>query len=237
MWHSALALESRAQGLGYDVDLWVVSAGLGLSHVDATSPSYGASFSAGPDQVAAEPAGRRAWWTGLIRVPLFGRAPTDLAKVREGTDEVLIALSPAYLESLAGELRQFADDDGVATMSSHARSKSSPVSSQGLRQSLGGTQITLNARAAAKYLELADGAPLGSDQAHERWSAWAAGNHRREAEPRPRLDDAEVRHFIATALSAGPTSRTRLLTELRRSGLACEQSRFARLYTEVQESQ
>jgi hypothetical protein len=236
MWQSALSLEARAADLGYDVDLWVVSAGVGLSRADATSPAYSASFSAGPDQVAAEPAGRLAWWAELGRVSLFGRAPTELSNVRKEADEVLIALSPAYLEALAGELQHFAGDEGVATMSSHTPSRRSPVSSQGLRQSLGGTQITLNARAAAKYLEVAGGVPLGSEEAHTRWSTWAGGNRRREAEARPRLDDAEVRHFIATGLSAGTTSRTRLLTELRRSGLACEQSRFARLYTEVQES-
>lgn len=237
MWQSALNLEARAQSLGYDVELWVVSAGLGLARVDAMAPSYAASFSPGPDQVAAEPVGRSTWWAELGRVGLFGRAPAGLTTLRDTADEVLLALSPSYLETLASELQHFAGDVGVAAMSSHAPSKHSPVSSQGLRQSLGGTQITLNARAAAKYLEIADGAPVGSAEAHRRWSTWAAGNRRREAEARPRLADAEVQQFIATALAAGPTSRTRLLAELRQSGLACEQARFARLYTAVKERQ
>src|SRR3954453_17394014 len=54
MWHGALTLESYASSLGYDVELWVASAGLGLSRADPDAPAYEASFSPGLDQVASE---------------------------------------------------------------------------------------------------------------------------------------------------------------------------------------
>jgi hypothetical protein len=237
MWQSALGLESRARELGYTVDLWVASAGLGLAPVDSSAPAYEASFSAGPDRVAEDRDGRRAWWVGLRTTPLLGRTATDLRTVREQADQVLLALSPSYLEPLGEELHAFADDEGVAVVSSHRPTKQSPVSSHGLRQRIGGTQVTLNARAAAKYLEMTAGTLIGSPTAHQRWAEWADGNRLPEAPPRPTLTDGEVRTFIRESLRIRNTSRTRLLTGLRQSGSACEQSRFARLYREVQEEQ
>ncbi len=237
MWQSALDLETRARDLGYAVDLWVASAGLGLAPADSSAPAYGASFSGGPDQVAPDRHGRRSWWLALRKGMFLGRTATDLACVRETADQVLLALSPAYLEPLGDELQRFADDPGVAVMSSHRPTRQSPVSSFGLRQRLGGTQVTLNARAAAQYLELVGGSPVGSSTAHQRWEEWAADNRLPEAAPRPPLTDDEVRTFIRECLKVRPMARTPLLVELRRSGSACEQARFARLYREVQEAQ
>ncbi|MGY1780315.1 hypothetical protein [Geodermatophilus sp. SYSU D01036] len=237
MWQSALALESRARGLGYTVDLWVASAGLGLAPVDSSAPAYEASFSAGPDQVAQDRHGRRAWWLGLRTRTFLGRTAADLRLVRDEADQVLLALAPSYLEPLGEELHALAGDEGVAVVSSHRPTQQSPVSSYGLRQRLGGTQVTLNARAAARYLELAGGSPIGSSTAHQRWEEWAVGNRLPEAAPRPPLTDEEVQAFIRECLKVRLTARTPLLTELRRSGSACEQSRFARLYREVQEEQ
>ncbi len=237
MWQSALDLESRAQHLGYAVDLWVASAGLGLAPVASSAPAYAASFSAGPDQVAEDCHGRRSWWLGLRTRTFLGRTAADLRLVREEADQVLLALSPSYLQPLGEELLTLAGDEGVAVVSSHRPTPQSPVSSHGLRQRLGGTQVTLNARAAAKYLELAGGTPIGSSTAHQRWEEWAAGNRLSEAAPRPPLTDDEVRTFIRECQKVRPTARTPLLVELRRSGSACEQARFARLYREVQEEQ
>src|SRR3712207_8823423 len=49
-----------------------------------------------------------------------------------------------------------------------------------------------------------------------------------EPSARPPLTDDEVRTFIRQSLAIRKSSRTPLLTELRRSGSACEQSRLAR---------
>lgn len=235
MWRSALDLESQARALGFDVGLWVASAGLGLAPACREAPAYEASFSPGPDQVAGDPVERRAWWQGLRHVSIAGARGRHLREVRDTADQVLLALSPVYLEGLTEELEQLSDDDGVAVMTSVPASTKYPLSSRGLRQRLRGTQMTLNARAAAKYLELVGNSRLGSQEGHELWSAWARTNRLPEPTARPRLDDDEVRSFIRTSVQNRPTSRTRLLGELRRSGLACEQERFARLYTEIQE--
>ncbi|MGY2129391.1 hypothetical protein [Blastococcus sp. SYSU DS0617] len=237
MWQSALELESRAGNLGYAVDLWVASAGLGLTPADHLAPAYEASFSAGPDQVAEDRLGRRSWWNDLRATDFLDRPTVDLRAIREQADQVLLALSPNYLDPLRDQLVRLADDERVAVVSSHRPTETSPVSSRGLRQRLGGTQVTLNARAAAKYLELTDGAPIGSASAHERWTHWSEGNRLSEPAARPALTDDEVRTFIRQSLAIRKSSRTPLLTELRRSGSACEQSRFARLYREVQEEQ
>ena len=51
---------------------------------------------------------------------------------------------------------------------------------------------------------------------------------------RDRSTDDEVRRFIQAALKTGlPKSHSRLLQEFRKSGLACEQSRFRELFQEL----
>src|SRR3954449_10123843 len=113
MWQSALDLESRAGDLGYAVDLWVASAGLGLTPADQRAPAYEASFSAGPDQVAEDRLGRRSWWSDLRATDFLNRPTVDLRAIREEADQVLLALSPNYLDPLHDQLVSLADDEGV----------------------------------------------------------------------------------------------------------------------------
>lgn len=52
---------------------------------------------------------------------------------------------------------------------------------------------------------------------------------------RPGVSDEEVRDYIRARLAAGaPPKKTSLLREFRESGRACEQSRFTKLFDDIQ---
>jgi hypothetical protein len=236
-WHAALHLETTAVDLGFSVDLWVTSAGLGLTSVEQAAPSYGATFAAGVDQVSSTPQGRKDWWSALHAQDMWGSPNTTLAELRHQTDQLLLVLSPTYLEVLEDDLSAWRTDHGVAVMSSGRSHSSETLSSSGLRGELGGTQMTLNTRAAGAYLRTIGDAPLGAPESRQLWQRWADERRKCESFDRRPLSDEAVQEFIRTSIQSVPVSRTRLLAQLRQSGWACEQSRFARLYNEVRTEQ
>ncbi|MFJ5884355.1 hypothetical protein [Kitasatospora cineracea] len=107
-----------------------------------------------------------------------------------------------------------------------------------LRHALGGTLTSLNVRMAAAWLERCTAAQLTSAETFRAWRTWAAAVAKRERYDRRPLSDKEVIDFIRKSLALHPgCSRTRLLRELRGQGLACEQKRFADLYTATVENE
>jgi hypothetical protein len=228
-WQSCVNLAKFAESRsGAPVDLWVISAGLGLRPSHWQAPAYSATFAAGPDCVGATLAERRAWWASLQRT---SDGP-KVAEVRRRYDEMLIVLSPSYLRVLAPELACM-DDEGVAILSSSAGGHPNEVTSEGLQAAVGGADMTLNQRAAQQYLTLAGESPLGGSDTRQRWDAWTAGRRERRDIARQPLGDGGLRDLIHRWRSEGPTSATRLLRRLREDGYACEQGRFARLYAET----
>lgn len=223
-WAASLDLERSATALGHNVDLWVLSAGLGLVPASLTAPAYAASFSSGPDLVAGTPAGRREWWGEL-------RARTSsFLDVAERYDQMLVVLAPTYLEVISADLSRL-DGRALAVVSS-AR-YDSVYSSSGLRPALRASAMTLNAAAAAKLLSLAGDSPLNGADVRARWEQWSTDNARRGAIARQGASDDEVIAFIEGSRTAPRASRTALLTQFREQGRACEQSRFQRLYEDV----
>lgn len=225
-WQSCLELGQRA-GDRRTADLWVMSAGLGLRPVDAPAPSYSATFASGPDSVGGTAAERRLWWSSL-RGWDNGLALADL---RNRYDELLVVLGPSYLQVLGPEVAAVADSH-TAVMSSDEALGLRIVSSAHLRGALGGSALTLNQRAAARYLELAGRAAIGGEAARSRWQEWSSERRVAVAWDRARLNDTEVRQMIREWAAEGPSTATRLLRRLRDLGYACEQSRFAALYGE-----
>jgi hypothetical protein len=226
-WSASVALEQVAIEAYASVQLWVFSAGLGLQRAEEPAPGYGASFTTGPDAVARDRASRRSWWGELHTL-----TGADIAAVRNTADEMLVVLAPSYLQVLEPDLASV-DDDGVAVMTSTRGTYARTVTGTGLQSALGGSDQTLNQRAAAQLINFATDSPLGSGSVLAEYAAWADPLRATRSYDRVPLDDDVLRKMITACAAAGPQSATGTLQQLRRDGYACEQKRFHRLYAET----
>jgi hypothetical protein len=221
--------------------VWVASAGYGLIPVDAEVRPYSATFSSGHrDSVPGGPSGAAEWWRTLAAWPGPAKAPRtlrDLASRQRGA-RVLVVLSPPYLAAAREDIAAAASaaaDGAVSIVSAGSRSLGDlqelllPADAR-LQAALGGTRQSLNARIAAHLVD------SGADT-HEAMREHLGSLLRRQPPvpvfDRRRMTEAEVRGFIRGRLRGDPSAtHSRLLRELRTSGRACEQVRFAALFAE-----
>ena len=239
-WDVARGIEGSERD-GSRASVWVSSAGYGLIPIDAEVRPYSATFSSGhQDSVPGGRAGAADWWAALAAWPGPAKAPRtlrDLAARQRGA-RFLVVLSPPYLSAARADIAAAASaapDGAVSIISAGSRSLGElqdlllPADAR-LQAALGGTRQSLNARIAAHLVE------SGADT-HEGMRDHLASLLRRQP-PVPVFDrlpltDAEVRGFIRARLRGdGSATHSRLLRELRVSGRACEQGRFAALFAE-----
>ncbi|MFD5969932.1 hypothetical protein ACFWGR_27580 [Streptomyces sp. NPDC060311] len=171
------------------------------------------------------------WWDHLQRMD----ESRNLPKIAASVGRILVVLSETYAQAMHRDLLALAasgadtvliggacDLDGVLRIPANAA----------LRNALGGTLTSLNARMAAAWLQKCTPGRLITPAAKERWSTWVAQAARPERYARTPMSDAAVIKFIKDMKSRYPdSSRTRLLRLLRDEGMACEQKRFAGLYS------
>ncbi|MGW7751263.1 hypothetical protein ACWGK6_06775 [Streptomyces violaceusniger] len=229
-WTQARRLRDAAAKAGFEADLWVASAGLGLQPVSAAAPSYAATFSTRhADSVTTTAEGSTQWWSHLQGGA--GRATLqELGKA----GPVLMVLSEVYAKAMEAELRAVAAVASEALLfggvDEIAGIQRVPADA-GLRRILGGTLTSLNVRMAASWLHHCRDGELTSTATNDSWKKWAAGESRPEQHNRQPMTDEQVAAFIRKQTASQPgISRTRLLRALRDEGRACEQSRFANLY-------
>ncbi|WP_204054018.1 hypothetical protein [Microbispora rosea] len=234
-----------AEIAGDDANLWVCSAGYGLIKVDARIAPYAATFAVGhEDSVAPDTGGARRWWERLATWdgPQAGQPRSFSALARRDPDAAIVAvLSEPYLRACATDLREAASTltskDSLSIIGPGGRSAEVdefviPVTAA-LTSVLGGSLLSLNARAAAHVLEAcrASGEPVRRSLLTKLMAdATAAAPQTAPKAPGIRMTDDEVRTFIRKHLVYGPTSATALLRELRSSGRSCEQARFRELF-------
>jgi hypothetical protein len=229
-WTQARRLCEMAAQAGFNADLWVASAGLGLQPVSASAPSYAATFSTRhADSVATTAEGSAQWW-GYVQA---GTGRATLQELGKGSP-VLIVLSELYAKAMEAELLALAEVGGEVLLFGGAEEidgiQRVPADA-GLRRTLGGTLTSLNVRMAASWLQHCEDSQLTSSVTSDSWNLWAAGESKPEQHNRQQMTDDEVVAFIRRQAASQPgTSRTRLLRLLRDGGRACEQSRFANLY-------
>ncbi|MFD6475678.1 hypothetical protein ACFWEH_19500 [Streptomyces anulatus] len=235
-WTRSRRLVTAASAAGHRTQLWVASAGLGLQPVEPeprTAPPYAATFSTRhADSVATSAAENAQWWghlqagTGQVTLLELGQRGPVLVVLSEvyasAMEEELLALGRLGGESLLiGGVREI---PGVHRVRSDA----------GLRHALGGTLTSLNVRMAASWLEHSHDGTLTSPATQKAWNDWAAATTKTEQYNREPMSDEDVIVFIKREAAMVPgISRTRLLRALRDGGKACEQSRFANLYTKT----
>jgi hypothetical protein len=227
-WVASRALEQAAAAAYGSVQLWIFSAGLGLRRAEQPGPGYGASFTEGLDAVGRTLRNRRGWWSELQALGLSAYT----RDVRASADEMLVVLSPSYLTVLEPDLDGLADE-GVAVLTSSTVRHPRGLSSSGLRKALGGSDQTLNQRAAMRLIALAASGPIGARTVLDAYAAWAEPLRNSRSYDRTSLEDDALRQIIKMQAERGPQSATGLLRQLRGDGFACEQKRFHRLYAET----
>jgi len=226
---------------GLTVSMWVCSAGYGLISFDTPVKPYAATFAAGhPDSVPGGREDARAWWDALADwKPGTNGAPRSiraLAAADRGA-AVMLVLSAAYLSACRADVLAatdtLADPDRLTIISAGSRNDADldewlvPVDAR-LQHALGGARQSLNIRVARRLL--ADGV-VDRGEARDQIARTLAVQPPLPTYNRTRMTDSEVRAYVRQRLHRDPdAARTLLLRELRDSGHACEQSRFARLF-------
>ena len=244
-WSVVRDIVSAGGTRGWDVRLWICSAGYGLIRPNARIHSYQVTFASGTrDSVAAwETNAAQKWWKGVCACSIPGekglpRSLTALAQKYSRTPMV-VALSADYLNAVEKDLltvltyayfrRHLAIIScGTKGESSHWQKNLLPCDG-GVSASLGGTLTSLNARVARFLFE----SPAPEDPTVDYWTGLARSLERRTVKRPPRTpqSDVAVMGFIRDALRQVPSaSRSKLLAKFRATGKACEQKRFGELY-------
>jgi hypothetical protein len=231
-WSVVPSLLDAARAAGFNPQLLVASAGLGLRTAESTAPAYAATFAPGQaDSVGTTTVESREWWRHLRA------APAALDPAAELRGNVLLILSQAYAAAMHDDLHslgKLGDDVLLVGGAAEIPGVTRLPADRGLRSALGGTATGLTARMARRWLGGLDRPNLTSVSRMQEWQTWASSARREESWAREPLDDDQVVLFIREALSVEPgLSRTRALRRLRDSGRACEQSRFAALYSKA----
>lgn len=232
-WQQAKTLLSDAGANGYDADMYVVSAGLGIRHVNSLGPAYSATFSRGhADSVANDGVGAVQWWRRM-RTQSDAHAPESVCR-----ESVLVVTSDSYGQVIAEDIDRWSArcDDLLVVGGSDGQSSQVPrlPADRALRKQLGGTVSSLTIRMARRWLEMSHGKRLTEDGVRTTWQEWARISRHVEVYDRIVMSDDDVRDFLGEVLGEEPTiSATRALRKLRDSGRACEHRRFHRIHNEM----
>jgi hypothetical protein len=237
---------------GWNIRLWICSAGYGLIRPSTRINSYQVTFA--PSSIDSVVNGARdrgalqTWWTGVCSYKIPGdqgipRSFTDLA-LRYPRTPLIVALSADYLsaveEDLGGVLQhsffqRYLSIISCGTSGKRVRWKNNLLPCGGeFSASLGGTLTSLNARVARFLFE----SQANAGPSVERMAALLRSIETRTVAPQSRTpqSDQDVTKFISQRLrKASAMSKTKLLEELRAAGKACEQKRFGELYMRLKQ--
>lgn len=252
-WSVVRDIPSDASDRGWNVRLWICSAGYGLIQPNTPIKSYQATFASGTeDSVAKDRTGQKAaqaWWTGVCSYSFSGKQPFPrsfeaLARAYPRTP-LIVALSADYLYAVERDLltvlqhsffQRYLSIISCGTDSQHSSWNNNLLPCDGgLSASLGGTFTSLNARV-ARFLF---GFHAHAGPTVDHLAALVRSIEKRiGAVPQPRTpqSDLQVAKYIREGLKKTPyVSKTKLLEEFRAAGKACEQKRFGELYVQLKE--
>ncbi|MDM2765745.1 hypothetical protein [Citrobacter sp. Cpo150] len=140
-----------------DLQLWVISAGLGFLHHDDQVIPYEATFNSLPFSSSA-------WWQALNAMEGLSRRCRDISTLmhRHPTDKFLIAGSPVYLQAIEADLLQGLTalqclESQLTIITSQAYSgpltRFVTYSHAGMLNKLGANMVTLNIRLARQVIQ------------------------------------------------------------------------------------
>lgn len=231
----------RIDGDREDLDIWVVSAGLGLVPLHLLAPSYGATFSRGaPDSVGASRDEGRRWWQLQTRRPPLGSSRSSARSLRELAERyssVVIALSASYFDATRDDVLAAMAGGGQVTLVSVGANSVRYAADrvlrlpEGARTIVGGTLVSLMNRS---LLEVVSDVPEGRLDAREIRRRLESLSELAPLLVRPArqpMSDTAVVRYIAKLKSADSrVSASAALARLRAQGFACEQQRFRRIF-------
>jgi len=244
-WSEVRKLEQSSDAGKPNVEVWISSAGCGLVHLDEPLEAYSATFSKGHAdsvQQQSNPLESVQWWEALSQRPAFRALPRSICDLvrRDPEVPVVIAISPPYLLAVGDDLlcarESLADPDllTVITTSSNSNFPSDCLVciDHRLQRIVGGSLNSLYSRA-LNLLVTEKPSVLGSSKATGEFLKGVLESVVAPEKPvRTSMTDAEVIGYLNStfAVDAVIPARTTSLANLRKSGFACEQERFAKLY-------
>ncbi len=235
-----------------EIKLWIISAGHGL--VSGTSPiaPYAATFcSRHADFVLGrerECGGIGMWWRHLVRWrrSINSDRPTSIEAVAKAyrNSPLLVALSADYFSALMTDLsaarRQLRNPSHLVIICAGAEKESElkqnllPCDSR-LEHILGRGRSALNARILGRILSDTLFKSIDSTQLGKTYSSLLLRCPPSTYPKRTRQSDEIISQFISARFKDdSQATHSWLLTEYRRTGFACEQSRFRDLFKRVQ---
>lgn len=253
-WTVVKSLERIGEDKGWNLSIWVMSAGYGLISINEQIRSYAATFSPEhPDYVGRDPRGNgeeglaQRWWKALT---LWRRSASGTPRsIRELAEQspnrgLMIAASPAYLRAATSDIeaaRESLSSRDLLTLFTAATGSIGTLNESRIPASaraqgrLGGALNSLNVRLVKRALEETEDPKHLTQTALASWAKELIAMEPDKLRIKHAvMSDAEVRSYIADRVREMPgASHTRLLRDLRTSGRACEQSRFRRLFREV----
>jgi hypothetical protein len=230
-WHAAMSAASRCRAMGWDVRLWIASAGYGLIEESALVSAYSATFASGhSDSVWRGPRdGVRVptlaiWWSELAS----GRF-VDLAVDTSGP--VIVVAGADYVDALRNDLETLRTNvQASARVSVVSTSCTHALALRYTAEISGTLRCTLGALNATLFAALADTADT-HNFCREKMQSWLEVNLGHSRRPRPNrrsVTDAELARQVRRMRRRDPDiSRSSALRTLRTSGIACSQARFA----------
>ncbi|WP_348261784.1 hypothetical protein P8935_18515 [Telmatobacter sp. DSM 110680] len=251
-WSVARDIPSDATSHGWNVRLWICSAGYGLIRPSTRINSYQVTFAPSTIDSVANGAKDRhvlqSWWSGVCsyRIPGEQSSPRSFADLalKYPRTPLIVALSADYLNAVEKDLRgvlqyaffrRYLSIISCGTPSKHVHWKGNLLPCDGkLSGSLGGTLTSLNARVARFLFEV----QANAEPSVDRMAALVRSIETRTVAPQPRRpqSDLEVTRYIREGLKKTPlVSKTKLLEEFRGAGKACEQRRFGELYKQLKQ--
>jgi len=248
-WTAGMALRGTARNR-FDVRVWVLSAGFGLIGVSQRICAYGATFSSGhPDSVVSHLNGkpveqRHEWWTALSAWmgPAGGSGPRTLSALAEldPSASVIVCAGHDYLDAVSQDLlkaqTRLASSQQLVIFGAGPHQlglAESWVATPGrLRTRLGGSMSSVSVRAARAAVAVCpSNAPFLAGAARIVVDALAHVCEPLPTFERKRLDDQDIREWIRGDARINPSAtKSSALRRLRDEGMACEQSRFGRLF-------
>ena len=224
-WHQVGRLEEAARSKGFDPEVLVVSAGLGLRRIDSVAPSYAATFSAGhADSVGKSRAEAQDWWEHVSRMP------SALRLRRPCPGPTLLVLSEVYASALSADLEHCR----TATTWSSLAAQPALLEDQRIPANLGLRKRPRRDRGEPQRRAWpSPGWTAGRvstcvpPEHRQAWNAWSSEVESTTTYDRRAIDDAGLHAWIRAASRTMPgLSKTAALRMLRDSGVACEQRRF-----------
>jgi hypothetical protein len=240
-WVHALRAADRVTQLGGRA--WLCSAGYGLVPLSAELHPYSATFTPGDPDSVPDPA---EWWAALAdwEGPTPGQ-PRRLADLTTGQSDrpLFVVVSEPYLRALTPSLLAARDNMTtpdrlvivcVGAPVGHPLVDNILPCDARVQRRVGGALTAVNTRVACGLLHDIPAAEWSPRTLRERLAAWLTELRPHAASVGRRVGDEVVTTFIRQRMVETPdASWSALHREFRDSGLACVDTRFARLFRAV----